>query len=76
MTDVLSAPAPAPEPSSPNRRTLVVAVAVTLLVLLGLSLLARRWVRGGGPRRAITELAEEGAVKLTDALIDEILPAA
>ncbi len=78
MTDVLSASAPVPEPSSPNRRNLFIAVGVTLLVVLGLGLavFARRWVRGGGPRRAITELAEEGAVKLTDALIDEILPAA
>jgi hypothetical protein len=76
MTDVRSAPAPAPEPSSPNRRNLFIALGVTVLVLLGLSLFARRWVRSGGPRRAITELAEEGAVKLADVLIDEILPAA
>ena len=75
MTDALSAPAPDPQPS-PNRRKLLIAVGVTLLVVLGLSLLVRRWVRGGGPRRAITELAEEGAVKLADALIDEVLPAA
>src|SRR3954466_16173048 len=75
MTDVLSAPAPAPEPSSPNRRSLVFAIGGAVLVLLGLSLFARRWVRGGGPRRAITELAEEGAVKLAGGLIDEILPA-
>ncbi len=74
MTDLLSAPAPEPPPSS-LRRNLVIA-AVTLVVLLGLSLLVRRWVRGGGPRRAITELAEESAVKLADVLIDEVLPAA
>jgi hypothetical protein len=33
-------------------------------------------VRGGGPRRAITGIAEEGAVKLTDAVLDEVLGAA
>jgi hypothetical protein len=75
MTDVQSVPAPEP-PATPDRRKLLIAVGVTLLVVLGLSLLLRRWVRGGGPRRAVTELAEEGAVKLADALIDEILPAA
>jgi hypothetical protein len=75
MTDVLSAPPPDP-PRAPNRRNLVVAVGVTLLVVLGLSLLVRRWIRGGGARRAITELAEEGAVKLADVLVDEVLPAA
>jgi hypothetical protein len=75
MTDVLTASAPEPQPA-PNRRNIVVAAAVTVLVVLGLSLLARRFVRGGGARRAITELAEEGAVKLADALIDEVLPAA
>ena len=73
MTDVQSAPAP--EPHSPNRRNLFIAVGVTLLGV-GLAVFARRWVRGGGPRRAITELAEEGAVKLADVLVDEILPAA
>lgn len=75
MTDVSTAPSPEP-PSASSRRTLLIAVGVTLLVALGLSLLVRRWVRGGGPRRAITELAEEGAVKLADVLIDEVLPAA
>jgi|tagenome__1003787_1003787.scaffolds.fasta_scaffold18147172_1 hypothetical protein len=75
MTDLLSASPPEPQPA-PNRRNLVIAAAVTMLVVLGLSLLVRRWVRGGGARRAITELAEEGAVKLADALIDEVLPAA
>jgi hypothetical protein len=75
MTDVQRVSAPEP-PATPNRRNLLIAASVTLLVVLGLSLLLRRWVRGGGPRRAVTELAEEGAVKLADVLIDEILPAA
>jgi hypothetical protein len=74
MTDVLTAPAPEPPP--PNRRNVVIAAVVTVVVVLGLTLLVRRWVRGGGARRAITELAEEGAVKLADALVDEVLPAA
>jgi hypothetical protein len=75
MTDVLDPPTPEPEPS-PRRRNLVIAVVMTLVVVLGLSLLVRRWVRRGGARRAITELAEEGAVKLADALVDEVLPVA
>jgi hypothetical protein len=75
MTDVVAAPVPEPPPAA-DRRKLLIAMGVTLLVVLGLSLLVRRWVRGGGPRRAITELAEEGAVKLADALVDEVLPAA
>jgi hypothetical protein len=75
MNDVQSVSAPEP-PAEPGRRNLLIAVGVTLVVVLGLSLLLRRWVRGGGPRRAVTELAEEGAVKLADVLIDEILPAA
>jgi hypothetical protein len=47
-----------------------------VLVLVGLTFVVRRWIRAGGPRRVITELAEEGAVKLADAVIDEVLPAA
>jgi hypothetical protein len=75
MTDAQHPADPAPPPAADHRK-LFIAVGVTLLVVLGLSLVARRWVRGGGPRRAITELAEEGAVKLADALVDEVLPAA
>jgi hypothetical protein len=75
MTDAPAASSPDLPPAR-SRRNLVIAAVVTFLVVLGLSLLVRRWVRGGGPRRAITELAEEGAVKLADALVDEVLPAA
>ena len=34
------------------------------------------WWRRGGARRAVTRLAEEGAVRLADAIVDEVLGAA
>ena len=74
MTDIVSPPVPEPEPPKARSRVVVMAVAVALL--LGLGLVALVWVRRGGPRRVLTELAEEGAVKLADAIIDEVLPAA
>ena len=52
------------------------AAVVAILVVVGLKLVVTRWVRKGGPRRAISDLAEDGAVKLVDALLDEVLPAA
>jgi hypothetical protein len=79
MTDVLTAPAPEPEePSSGGvaGRGLLVAAVIAVLVAAGVGLWIVVWMRRGGPRRAITELAEDGAVKLADALIDQVLPAA
>lgn len=74
MTDVVAPPTP--EPPAHGTRNRLVAVVVTLAVLLGLALVVRAWVRRGGARRVITELAEEGAVKLADRIVDEVLPAA
>jgi uncharacterized protein HemX len=77
MTDVhtVSAAAePPPDPGSSGRKPLVGVIA--LVVALGLGALVVLWVRRGGPRRAITELVEDSAVKLADALLDEVLPAA
>ncbi len=70
-----------PEPEEPpahagHTKQLVIAALVAIVVALGIKLVFVRWVRGGGPRRAITELAEDGAVKLTDVVLDEILGAA
>jgi hypothetical protein len=77
VTAPTTLPAPDEPPSGSGRtKQLVVAAIVVLLVAIGIKVLVRRWVRGGGPRRAITGLAEDGAVKLADAVIDEVLGAA
>jgi hypothetical protein len=76
MTDLATAsmPEPDPPPSSGDRtKKVFIAIVVAVLVILGLKLLIGRWVRGGGPRRSVTGLAEDGAVKLADALLDEVL---
>ncbi len=67
-----------PEPDEPtstggSAKRLVIAAVIALVVVLGLKIVIGRWVRGGGPRRSVTSLAEDGAVKLTDALLDEVL---
>jgi hypothetical protein len=67
---------PLPTPNPDRTRKVLIAVIVTILVVLGLKLLVARWMRHGGPRRAISGIAEDGAVKLVDALLDEVLPAA
>jgi hypothetical protein len=70
---------PEPEEPRPDRagdKRLLVTVLVALLVVLGIKVLVAYWWRKGGPRRVLTELAEDSAVKLADALIDEVLPAA
>jgi hypothetical protein len=70
-------PAPDEPPTGSGRtRQLLIALVVVLLLAIGIKIVVRRWVRGGGPRRAITGIAEEGAVKLTDAVLDEVLGAA
>jgi hypothetical protein len=78
MTDLLTAAAAPEPPSGPgsDSRKPLVGVVITLLVVFGLGAVIVLWVRRGGPRRAITELVEDGAVKLADALLDEVLPAA
>lgn len=55
---------------------LVVTAVTVLLLALGLSVLVALWWRRGGPRTVITELAEEGAVRLADKVVDEVLGAA
>jgi hypothetical protein len=76
MTVTTTSPEPQEPPASGRTKRLVIAVVVAIVVMLGIKLVFVRWVRGGGPRRAVTELAEEGAVKLTDAALDQILGAA
>lgn len=76
-TDLPMIPEPGePPPGSGGVKKLVIAAVVALVVILGLKLLFRFWWRRGGPRRAIAGLAEDGAVKLADALLDEVFPAA
>ncbi len=74
MTDVATMPEPE-EPTSTGGRAkkLLIAVVIALVVALGLKIIIGRWMRGGGPRRSVTSLAEDGAVKLADALLDEVL---
>jgi hypothetical protein len=69
-------PEPDDSPSSGRTKQILIAALIALALVIGVRLVVRRWIRGGGPRRAITGLAEDGAVKLTDAVIDEILGAA
>ena len=76
MTDLATASMPEPEPQPPDRgraKQLVIAIVIAVLFVVGLKLVIGRWLRAGGPRRAITGLAEDGAVKLTDALLDEVI---
>jgi hypothetical protein len=76
-TDLPTMPEPGePPPGGGNVKKLVIAAVVALLVILGIKVLFAYWWRRGGPRRAITGLAEDGAVKLADALLDEVFPAA
>ncbi len=74
MTD-LADPSEGSTDGADDRRgghKLLVAAAIALLLALGLSLLIAWW-RRGGPRKVITELAEEGAVRLADKVVDEVL---
>jgi hypothetical protein len=76
MTDLASASMPEPEPQSPDggrAKQVLIAIVIAVLVVIGLKIVIGRWVRGGGPRRSITGIAEDGAVKLADALLDEVL---
>ena len=75
MTDVANPPAtPADEHDGTRGGNKLLVAAVTVLLLaLGLSVLAALWWRRGGPRTVITELAEEGAVRLADTVLDEVL---
>ena len=78
MTDLAnSSDTTADEPDgSRGGNKLLVAAVTALLLTLGLSMLVALWWRRGGPRTVITELAEEGAVRLADKVVDEVLGAA
>ena len=79
MTDLAAASMSEPDPPSSDggrAKRVLIAIVIAVIVVLGLKLLIGRWVRGGGPRRSITGIAEDGAVKLADALLDEVLGAA
>lgn len=65
-----------PPPANDDTRKMLIAVVIAVLVVLGIRFVFIRWWRHGGPRRAIAELAEDGAVKLADVILDEVLPAA
>jgi hypothetical protein len=58
-----------------RRRRIVVVTLVVGVTAIGVALTVR-WVRRGGVRHAVRDLAEEGAVALADRLVDEIFPAA
>jgi len=50
-----------------------VAAGVVGILVLGFLVW---WWRRGGARRAVTKVAEHGAVRLADALVDDVLGAA
>ena len=80
MTSVTTA-SPLPEPVEPpagagGAKKLVITLVIAVIVVLGIKVVFARWWRRGGPRRVITELAEDGAVRIADRILDEVLPAA
>ena len=76
MTATTTVPEPDEPPPAPSRtKHVVIALIVVVLVAIGIKFLVGRWVRSGGARRAITGLAEEGAVKVADAVVDQVLGA-
>jgi hypothetical protein len=78
MTDPTNPPDTTSDEPAASRggNKLLVAAVTALLLALGLSVLVALWWRRGGPRTVITELAEEGAVRLADTVLDEVLGAA
>jgi hypothetical protein len=63
-----------PPVSRINMKKLVIAAVVAVVVILGIKVLLSFWWRRGGPRKAVAGLVEDGAVKLADALLDEVFP--
>jgi hypothetical protein len=61
---------------TPGRRRRVIAGVVALGAVALAAVVVVRWWRTGGARRSVRHLAEEGAIALADALVDELLPAA
>ena len=75
-TDASGVPGPGEPPAGGiDVKKLLIAAVVAVVVILGIKVLFSYWWRRGGPRKAVTGLVEEGAVKLADALLDEVLPA-
>jgi hypothetical protein len=64
------------ERPSPDWRRRVIVAAVALGVVAVIVVVVVRWWRSGAVRRAVKDLAEEGAVALADVIVDELLPAA
>jgi hypothetical protein len=67
------------EPSAAERRSLDWRLVLAGVLALGIFVAvvgAVVWWRRGGPRRAVKELAEHGAVALADVIVDEVFPAA
>lgn len=77
MTDPSNASDEVPATTSTRSgRKLLIGIVIAVVVVLGVKVLFVAWWRRGGARRAITELAEQGAVRLADAVVDEVLGAA
>ena len=64
-----------PGASSGPRAPVIVGAVVGVVGVLLVAFVVWWW-RHGGARRAVTRLAEEGAVRLADAVVDEVLGAA
>ena len=62
--------------TSTGPRPPVIAGAAAGVVGVLLVVFVVWWWRRGGARRAVTRLAEDGAVRLADAIVDEVLGAA
>jgi hypothetical protein len=78
MTEAANLPEPSYDEADGGggSRKALMALVPVLLLALGLSVLVAIWWRRGGPRNVITDLAEQGAVRLADAMVDEVLGAA
>jgi hypothetical protein len=79
MTDLATAALPEPDAPTPGgkSRKMLIAVIAAVVVIVGIKVGFSWWWRRGGPRRAVSSFAEDGAVKLADVVLDEIFgPAA
>ena len=64
-----------PGASSGPRPPVIAGAAAGVVGILIIAFIVWWWRRGGA-RHAVTRLAEEGAVRLADAIVDEVLGAA
>ncbi len=60
------------ERSGGRRRLLVGAIGIGVVALM--VALSIRWLRSGGARDTVKELAEAGAAALADVVVDELFP--